>query len=102
LPPNATRPAPGRQTDEDFWSPRRAPPEPGSHTASAPRGIRTPDHQIRSLVLGVDLVGTRRIWPAHVECLVDLVGSRQIPSDRLDDQPDDQVPSAESRRQGGQ
>jgi hypothetical protein len=58
----------------------------------APRGIRTPNRQIRSLVLCVDLVGSRRIWPAHVGGLVDPDGSRRIPSDRLDDQPDDQAP----------
>jgi WD40 repeat protein len=39
----------------------------------APRGIRTPNRQIRSLVLYVDLVGSRRIWPAHVGRVVDLV-----------------------------
>jgi hypothetical protein len=49
------------------------------------------DRQIRSLVLCVDLVGSRRIWPAHVGCLVDLDGSRWVQSDRLDDQPDDQA-----------
>jgi hypothetical protein len=43
-------------------------------------------HQIRSLVLYVDLVGSRPIWPAHVGWVVDLVGSRPLPSDRLDDQ----------------
>jgi hypothetical protein len=44
-------------------------------------------------VLYVDLVGSRRIWPAHVGCLVDPDGSRTTPSDRLDDQTDDQGPS---------
>jgi hypothetical protein len=58
-----------------------------------PKKGRDPKHQIRSLVLCVDLVGSRRIWPAHVARLVDLVGSRRIPSDRLDDQRDDHVPS---------
>jgi hypothetical protein len=29
-------------------------------------------------VLCVDLVGSRRIWPAQVGCLVDLVGSRRV------------------------
>ncbi len=43
--------------------------------------------QIRSLVLSVGLVGSRRIWAAQVGCLVDPVGSRRVPSDRLDDQP---------------
>jgi hypothetical protein len=33
------------------------------------------NRQIRSLVLYVDLVGSSRIWPAHVGCPVDLVGS---------------------------
>ncbi|MFL6219906.1 MAG: hypothetical protein ACJ742_15395, partial [Actinomycetes bacterium] len=46
------------------------------------------NRQIRSLVL-YDLVGSRRIWPAQVGCLVDLVGSRWVPSDHLDDQTDD-------------
>ena len=62
-----------------------------SRFGGAPRGIRTPNRQIRSLVLSVDLVGSRRIWPAHVGCLVDRVGSRRVPSDRLDDQTDDQA-----------
>jgi hypothetical protein len=65
----------------------------------APRGIRTPNRQIRSLVLCVDLVGSRRIWPAHVGGLVDPDGSRRIPSDRLDDQPDDQATEAWSTPQ---
>jgi hypothetical protein len=55
--------------------------------------IRTPNRQIRSLVLCVDLVGSRPICPAHVGCLVDPDGSRTTPSDRLDDQTDDQGPS---------
>jgi hypothetical protein len=55
------------------------------------------DRQIRSLVLCVDLVGSRRIWPAHVGGLVDLVGSSRVPSDRLDDQPDDQARQAVRR-----
>ena len=61
-------------------------------TFGAPRGIRTPNRQIRSLVLYVDLVGPRRIWAAHVGWVVDSDGSRRILSDRLDDQPDDQAP----------
>jgi hypothetical protein len=52
-----------------------------------------PDRQIRSLVLSVDLVGSRLIWAAHVGCPVDPGGSRRVLSDRLDDQRDDQVPS---------
>jgi hypothetical protein len=47
-------------------------------------------------VLCVDLVGSRPVWPAHVGRLVDLVGSRQVPSDRLDDQTDDQSVLASS------
>jgi hypothetical protein len=42
-------------------------------------------------VLCVDLVGSRRIWPAQVGWVVDLVGSRRVLSDRLDDQTDDQA-----------
>jgi len=45
-----------------------------------------PNRQIRSLVLCVDLVGSAPIWPAQVAGVVDLVGSRRIPLDRLDDQ----------------
>jgi hypothetical protein len=60
----------------------------------APRGIRTPNRQIRSLVLCVGLVGSRRICPAHVGYVVGRVGSRRVPSDRLDDQPDDQASQA--------
>ena len=55
------------------------------------RESSNPNRQIRSLVLCVDLVGSRRIWPAQVGCLVDPDGSRRVPSDRLDDQTDDQV-----------
>jgi hypothetical protein len=62
----------------------------------APRGIRTPNRQLRSLVLCVDLVRSSRIWPAHVGGVVDLDGSRPVPSDRLDDQTDDQARQAHS------
>jgi hypothetical protein len=44
-------------------------------------------------MLGVDLDGTRRIWPAHVGCAVDPDGSRPIQTDRLDDHRDDQSAS---------
>jgi cell volume regulation protein A len=44
------------------------------------------NHQIRRLVLCVDLAASTRICPAQVGCLVDPGGSRKIPSDRLDDQ----------------
>ena len=50
------------------------------------------DRQIRSLVLCVDLVGSRRILAAQVGWAVGRVGSRRVPSDRADDQRDDQVP----------
>jgi hypothetical protein len=55
---------------------------------------RGTNRQIRSLVLGVGLVRSRRIWPAHVGCLVDLVCSRRVPSDRLDDQARQATPRA--------
>ena len=55
------------------------------------RPPRPADRQIRSLMLYVDLVGSRRIWPAHVGWPVDPDGSRPVPSDRLDDQQDDQA-----------
>ena len=60
-----------------------------------------PNRQIRSLVLCVDLDGSRRIWPAHVGDLVDLVGSRRVQLDRLDDQPDDQASQARSTAERG-
>jgi hypothetical protein len=68
----------------------------------APRGIRTPNRQIRRLVLGVDLVGSRRIWPAHVGRVVDLVGSRRVLSDRLHDQTDDQATTRRAIGSSGQ
>src|SRR5215218_971162 len=37
-----------------------------------------PNRQILSLVLCVDLVDSRRVWPAQVGCLVDPDGSRRI------------------------
>jgi hypothetical protein len=55
------------------------------------RAARLADRQIRSLVLCVDLVGSRRIWAAHVGCVVDPGGSRRVLSDRLGDQTDDQA-----------
>jgi hypothetical protein len=44
-------------------------------------------------MFGVDLVGSRRIWPAHVGQRVGPDGSRRIQKDRLDDQTDDQSAS---------
>jgi hypothetical protein len=41
-------------------------------------------------MLGVGLVGSRRIGPAHVGGPVGPDGSRRIQKDRLDDQMDDQ------------
>jgi len=55
------------------------------------RSGHVPDLPITRRMLGVDLVGSRRIWPAHVAGLVDPDGSRRIASDRLDDQRDDQA-----------
>ena len=64
------------------------PPNPGQPISSGRVAVcEEPDRQICSLVLRVDLVGSRRIWPAHVGCVVDPDGSRRVPSDRLNDQP---------------
>jgi hypothetical protein len=41
-------------------------------------------------MLGVDLVGSSRIWPAHVDRIVGPDGSRRMQKDRLDDHLDDQ------------
>jgi hypothetical protein len=67
---------------------------------SAPRGIRTPNRQIHRLVLYGGLVGSSRICPAHVGCVVDRDRSRRVPSDRLDDQTDDQARQARSMGRG--
>jgi hypothetical protein len=56
-----------------------------------------PNRQIRSLVLCVDLVGSRRILAAHVGCLVGPDGSRRIQTDRLHDHRDDQARSIRSK-----
>jgi nitroreductase len=40
----------------------------GPETACIHAARADPNRQIRSLVLCVDLVGSRPIWPAHVEC----------------------------------
>jgi hypothetical protein len=55
-------------------------------TDSPARPKKAIDRQIRSLVLCVDLVGSRPIWPAQVGCVVDPDGSRRNQADRLDDQ----------------
>jgi hypothetical protein len=41
-------------------------------------------------MLGVDLDGSRRIWPAHVGCAFGPDGSHRMQKDRLDDHRDDQ------------
>ena len=45
-----------------------------------------PNRQIRSLVLGVGLVGSGWIWRAQVACLVDPDGSRRVPVGPAGDQ----------------
>jgi hypothetical protein len=55
-------------------------------------GIRTHDLSITSQMLRVRLDGAGRKLPAHVGWPVDLVGSRRIQKDRLDDHRDDQCP----------
>jgi hypothetical protein len=57
---------------------------------SAPRGIRTPNRQIRRQVLSVGLLGSRRICPAQMGCVVGRVGSRRKQLDRPGDHRDDQ------------
>jgi hypothetical protein len=44
-------------------------------------------------MLGVDLIGSRRIEPAHVGWLIGPDGSSRIQKDRLEDQTDDQSAS---------
>jgi hypothetical protein len=48
------------------------------------------DLPITRRMLGVDLVGSRRIQPAHVAWPVGPDGSRRLQNDRLDDHRDDQ------------
>ena len=74
------------------WSPRpSATTVPWSWSSTSPPPDSRPTARSVALVLCVDLVGSSPIWPAHVGGLVDLDGSRPVPSDRLDDQPDDQA-----------
>jgi hypothetical protein len=61
--------------------------------------IRTDDLSTTRRILRVDLDGSRRIWPAHVGCLVGPDGSGRIQKDRLDDHRDDQ--SASDRKSDG-
>jgi hypothetical protein len=53
-------------------------------------GTITGEFPITRRMLGVDLVGSRRIEPAHVGWPVGPDGSRRIQKDRLDDHRDDQ------------
>jgi len=53
-------------------------------------GIRTLALPIRDGCSASIWTGSRRIWAAHVECLVGPDGSRRIQTDRLDDHRDDQ------------
>ena len=80
---HAGQPAAGPSTTR-----QPCPTGPGPNVGYRP--ARPADRQIRSLVLCVGLVGSRPIWPAHVGGPVGPDGSRRVPSDRLDDQPDDQ------------
>jgi hypothetical protein len=80
----------------ELWEPAPDVLEPLTGVADPRSNATGRDHQLRSLVLCVDLVGSRRIWPGHVGGAVDLVGSRTVLSDRLDDQADDQARQAHS------
>jgi hypothetical protein len=66
----------------------------------AARESNPQNRQIRSLVLRVGLVNSRRIWAAHVECLLGPYGSRRNPSSRLDDQADVRAPGRERTAAG--
>jgi hypothetical protein len=81
-----SRPAIGHRRDKQSKQPQAA----DLRRWCAPREIRTPNRQIRSLVLCVDLVRSRQIWAAHLGCPVDPDRSSRVPPDRLDDQRDDQ------------
>jgi hypothetical protein len=67
---HAGQPAPGPSTT-------RQPCPTGTDSNVRHRPARPADRQIRSLMLGVELVGSRRILPAHVGWLVDPDGSRR-------------------------
>jgi hypothetical protein len=79
----------GQPAAGPFTTPQRRPTGTEPQCAAPP--ARPADRQIRRLVLYVGLVGSSRIWPAHVGGLVGPDGSRRILSDRLDDQTDDQA-----------
>src|SRR5215213_969049 len=78
----------------EFLMGARRPVEAGDHWSHRCR--RNDDLPITRRMLGVDLDGSRRIWPAHVGCLVDLDESRRVLSDRLDDQA--AIPTAPTTR----
>lgn len=75
------------------WIPRswKRIPEPAtrSFTVEETTTSSAPASDVRRM-LGVGLVGARRIQAAHVGCFVGPDGSRRISKDRLDDQSDDQ------------
>ncbi len=65
-------------------------PPISSEADCLPTSIKAPNRQVCSVVLCVDLVASRRIWPATLDGSVDPDRSRQVWSDRLDDQTDNQ------------
>jgi hypothetical protein len=69
----------------------------GPETVSIHAARADPNRQILSLVLCVDLVGSRPVCPAQVGCLVDPDGSRRNPSDHLDDRTDDKGHPTQNR-----
>jgi hypothetical protein len=86
-------PDPGRlrRLRGDRHSRARLPDPVGGHAKGArvasptcsPRRVSNGDLPITRRMLGVDLDGSRRIWAAHVGCLVGPDGSRRIQKDRL-------------------
>ena len=65
----------------------------GSRAVAHADQDRSLDLSITRRMLGVELDGSRRIWPAHAGCPVGPDGSRRIQKYRLDDHRDDQGPS---------
>jgi hypothetical protein len=89
--PKRRRTAPPRSTHLEPTIPDSQQPTPLAQDSSLQTGDlegvgraardSNPNRQVRSLVLCVDLVGSGRIWSAHVDCLVgqtDPDGSRRI------------------------
>jgi hypothetical protein len=64
------------------------------------RPARPPDRQIRRLVISVDLVGSRWIWPAQVGVPRRSRRIKTVPLDCLDDQGDDQAAGRQSTTAG--